>query len=84
MVWTERIGGRYYSSPVYADGRIYFFSTDGETTVLQPGRGFTPLATNRLGGGFMACPAVSGAAFYLRTKTDLCRIEQSPKAPAGL
>jgi outer membrane protein assembly factor BamB len=76
-VWTERIGGKYSASPIYADGRIYFFSQEGVTTVLKPGRTYLPIATNMLDCGFMACPAVCGAAFYLRTKTDLCRIEAS-------
>jgi outer membrane protein assembly factor BamB len=74
-VWTERIGGKYAASPVYADGRLYFFSQEGKTTVLQPGRNFEALATNKLDAGFMASPAVSGRALYLRTKTHLYRIE---------
>jgi outer membrane protein assembly factor BamB len=74
-VWTERIGGKYAASPVYADGRLYFFSQDGTTTVLKPGRTFEVLAKNKLADGFMASPAVSGRAFYLRTKTHLYRIE---------
>jgi len=63
---------------VYADGRLYFFSQDGATTVLRPGRRFEALATNTLASGFMASPAAStasGKAFFLRTKTDLYRIE---------
>jgi outer membrane protein assembly factor BamB len=74
-VWTERIGGKYAASPVYAGGRLYFFSQQGTTTVLKPGRTFEVLATNTLANGFMASPAVSGNAFYLRTKTHLYRIE---------
>ena len=35
------------------------------------------LATNALGNGFMASPAVA-RAFYLRTKTDLYRVESMP------
>ena len=38
VVWTERIGGKYAASPIYADGRLYFFSQQGTTTVLKPGR----------------------------------------------
>jgi outer membrane protein assembly factor BamB len=76
-VWTERIGGKYAASPVYADGRLYFFSQEGTTTVLKPGRTFEALATNTLSGGFMASPAVGGKAFFLRTKTDLVRVESS-------
>jgi outer membrane protein assembly factor BamB len=74
-VWTERIGGKYAASPIYADGRLYFFSQDGTTTVLKPGRTFETLATNTLASGFMASPAASGKAFYLRTKTHLYRVE---------
>jgi outer membrane protein assembly factor BamB len=75
VVWTERIGGKYAASPVYGDGRLYFFSQEGTTTVLKPGRTFQVLATNTLADGFMASPAVSGKTFFLRTKTHLYRIE---------
>ena len=75
VVWTERIGGKYAASPIYADGRLYFFSQDGTTTVLKPGHTFELLATNKLDAGFMASPAVDGKAFYLRTKTHLYRVE---------
>jgi outer membrane protein assembly factor BamB len=77
VVWTERIGGQYAASPVYAAGRLYFFSQDGTTTVLKPGHTFEVLATNRLDAGFMASPAVAGNTLFLRTKTHLYRIEGS-------
>jgi outer membrane protein assembly factor BamB len=75
-VWRERIGGDYSASVLYGDGRIYCFSRDGKSTVLKAGRTFESLATNQLASGFMASPAVSGRALYLRTKTDLYRIEE--------
>jgi len=75
VVWTERVGGKYAASPVYGDGRLYFFSQDGTTIVLKPGRTLQVLATNTLSSGFMASPAVDGKAFFLRTKTHLHRIE---------
>ena len=74
-VWQERIGGEYYASPVCADGNIYCFSRQGKTTVLKAGRSLEVRATNTLEDGFMASPAVSGKAFFLRTKTNLYRIE---------
>src|SRR5204863_8551074 len=80
VVWTERIGGKYAASPIYADGRLYFFSQEGATLVMKPGRTFQPLATNTLSSGFMASPAAAGKAFYLRTKTHLNRVEQSTLA----
>ncbi len=76
-VWTERVGGKYAASPIYADGRLYFFDQQGTTTVLKPGRTLEVLATNALANGFMASPAVSGKAFFLRTRTHLYRIEST-------
>jgi outer membrane protein assembly factor BamB len=75
-VWSERLGGNYEASPIFVDGRIYFFSVQGKSTVLKAGRTFEVLATNKLDAGFMASPAVAGKALYLRTKTHLYRIEQ--------
>ena len=76
QVWQQRIGGEYSASPVYADGRLWFFSEDGKTTVLKPGRTFEKLAENSLDQGFLASPAIAGKAFYLRTRTHLYRIEE--------
>lgn len=75
-VWTERVGGNYSASPVYAGGRIYLLSEEGKATVLAPGREFKKLAENKLQGGFMASPAVTGKALILRTKTHLYRIQE--------
>jgi outer membrane protein assembly factor BamB len=76
QVWQQRIGGEYSASPVYADGRLWFFSEDGRTIVLKPGRVFEKLGENRLDDGFLASPAIAGKAFYLRTRTHLYRIEE--------
>jgi outer membrane protein assembly factor BamB len=74
-VWTQRVGGNYTSSPVYADGKLYFFSQEGDCPVLEPGRKFNLLATNKLDGGCMASPAVADNALLARTRTHLYRIE---------
>ena len=76
QVWQQRIGGEYSASPLYADGRLWFFSEDGKTTVLKPGRVFEQVGENRLDEGFLASPAIAGKAFYLRTRTHLYRIEE--------
>ncbi len=75
LVWSARIGGNFMASPVYADGRMYVPSMQGETTVMKTGRTFEILAENRLESGCLASPAVSGNALFLRTKTHLYRIE---------
>lgn len=75
-VWSERIGGNYSASPIFANGHAYFFSEEGKTTVLAPGRDFKKVGENKLEGGFMASPAVTGNSLILRTKTHLYRIEE--------
>lgn len=77
-VWRERLGGNYSASPIYAEGRIYFFDQDGKSTVIEAARQFKAVAVNRLDDGFMASPAVSGRALYLRSKSALYRIENKP------
>ncbi len=75
VVWQKRIGGEYSASPVFADGRIWFFSEEGKTTVMKPGRTAEVLAESQLGDGFLASPAISGRAFFLRSRTNLYRVE---------
>lgn len=75
-VWSERIGGNYMASPVYADERLYCCSVQGRSTVLKAGRNFEKLAVNELDEGCLASPAVNGKALFLRTKTHLYRIEE--------
>jgi outer membrane protein assembly factor BamB len=78
-LWTHRLGGNYSASPVYADGRLYFCSEEGQAFVLAPGKEFKLLATNQLDGRLMASPAVVERALFLRTDTHLYRIEQRPE-----
>ena len=78
-LWKARLGGNYSASPIHAGGRIYFFDESGKATVIEAAPEYKPLAVNRLDDGFMASPAVSGKALYLRTKTALYRIEETGK-----
>jgi len=73
--WVERIGGNYSASPTFSNGKIYFHSREGVTTVLQAGKTFKVLAKNQLKGQHMASAAVDGNALILRTDKALYRIE---------
>jgi outer membrane protein assembly factor BamB len=73
---SERLGGDFASSPLYADGRIYVANRKGQTFVIQPGKEFELLATNQLDGEIMASPAAVGEALYVRSDKALYRIEQ--------
>jgi outer membrane protein assembly factor BamB len=75
-LWSKRLGGEYSAALLYGDGKVYFCSHDGSTTVLKAARDHTELAKNQLDDGFMASPAVTGKALILRTKSALYRIEE--------
>lgn len=78
VVWNERIGGNYSASLLAAERRVYCFSEEGKTTVVAADtREFRKLAESQLGDGFMASPAVSGQALFLRSRSKLYRIEEA-------
>jgi outer membrane protein assembly factor BamB len=74
--WQQRLGGTFSASPVFADGRIYFTSEDGETTVIAPGRQFRKLAVNRVDEPTLASLAISGGSIFMRGESHLYRIAQ--------
>jgi outer membrane protein assembly factor BamB len=74
-IWQSRLQGEYSASPISGAGRVYFFSEEGKTTVIEAGRRFKVLAENQLGDGFMASAAIDGNALILRSRTHLYRIE---------
>jgi outer membrane protein assembly factor BamB len=76
VVWSERLGGNFWASPIYAAGRMYFFNDTGTTYVGEAGRTWKKLAENKLDDGCMASAAVAGESLFIRTKTHLYRIEQ--------
>jgi len=65
---------------VYGDGRIYFLSEDGMTTVVAPGAAFRALARNQLDGVTLASIAIADRSRFIRTATHLYRV--GPPSPA--
>ncbi|NOT60823.1 MAG: PQQ-binding-like beta-propeller repeat protein [Acidobacteria bacterium] len=72
--WQQRLGGNFSASPLYADGRIYFQSEEGESVVIAPGKEFKQLAKNQIDGQTLASLAVSGGALFLRSHSHLYRL----------
>jgi len=72
--WRARLGGNHSASPIYADGRIYFLSEEGESVVIAPGKELKHLATNQLDGRTLASMAVAGGSIFVRSETHLYRI----------
>jgi outer membrane protein assembly factor BamB len=71
QIWQERVGGTYSASPVFADGRIYFLSEAGDTTVIAADKEFKVLAKNALGEKCQASMAVSGGKLFIRSDKNL-------------
>ena len=74
--WTERLGGNFSSSPLFADGRIFVGNRDGEMYVLQPGKEFKQLAANPMDGAIMASPIALRDSLVVRTENSLYRIRK--------
>jgi outer membrane protein assembly factor BamB len=76
IVFTHKINGQFYSSPIYVDGKIYITSKNGIIYVVREGKEFKILAENKLEGEFIATPAISGKSLIFRSSNNLYRIMQ--------
>lgn len=73
-------GGQDYSSPVVADGKLYFVTRGGDTHVIRLGDSFELLATNRLTDeteDFSATPAISDGSLFIRSSRHLYCVSAS-------
>jgi outer membrane protein assembly factor BamB len=62
---------RYYSSPIAADGKVFFASHAGVVSVLEAGPEQKLLATSDFGEEILATPALAPGRLYLRTRSAL-------------
>lgn len=62
---------KYYSSPVAANGRIYFSDQNGQATVVEAGAQWKILASNDLDDDVFATPAIIGDRLIVRTRSTL-------------
>jgi len=77
-LYRERLGeGRtgFTSSPVAANGNLYYASEEGDVHVVATGE-FNVLSVNPLGEECMATPAISAGVIYYRTRGHVVAIGQ--------
>jgi outer membrane protein assembly factor BamB len=74
VVWQEKLGKRFFSSPVCVDGRLFCVSTTGEVVVIRAAERFELLARNALGETTHSTPAVAGGRMYIHTSKHLVSI----------
>jgi len=70
-LWRERVGGKFYASPIVVGGRLYNVSTKGEVVALASAERFRLLGRTDLGEKSQATPAVAGGRMFLRTWSHL-------------
>jgi outer membrane protein assembly factor BamB len=74
IVWQERVGGNHASSPVVADGKIYFLADNGECTVIEASTQFKVLARSSIEERCQASPAISNGQIFIRSEKHLWAI----------
>ncbi|UCG48946.1 MAG: PQQ-binding-like beta-propeller repeat protein [Phycisphaerales bacterium] len=71
VLWRNRLEDRFSASPLWADGKIYFLSEKGMTTVIQAGPEFKVLARNPIDDKCCASPAPSQKHIFIRSEKNL-------------
>ncbi len=79
VVWSEKPAGRFYASPVWADGRLFCVTRDGKCVVLEAGPEYNLLAVNDLEEASDATPAFAQDRMYIRTESHLMRLGPEAK-----
>jgi outer membrane protein assembly factor BamB len=73
--WHQRLGGNFSASPLFADGKIFMQSEEGDGIVFAPGPAYHELARNPLGERTLASYAVGDGALFIRSERHLARVE---------
>ncbi len=74
VIWSEKLKGKFNSSPIAANGNIYISTTRGETIVFKQGRNYDLVSQNKLDGEIWATPAFVDGSILMRTSKGLYRI----------
>ena len=72
--YQERVGGNYFGSPVWVDGRLFCVSTTGELVVLEASDRFNVLHRYALNELCHSTPAVALGRLFVRTEKHLLSI----------
>lgn len=79
LIWSEKVSGMFYSSPVCVNDRLYCVSKQGDVVVLGAGDKFEILGRVPLGEKCFATPAIAGGVIYFKTFTQLFSLGGSKK-----
>ena len=71
FLWDLRVKGKFWASPVYADGKLFLVNEKGLVTVVKLGEKGEILSEGDLAEPIYATPAVAHGAIYFRSDKHL-------------
>ncbi|HAD58865.1 MAG TPA: hypothetical protein DCG12_06455 [Planctomycetaceae bacterium] len=71
VVWRNRVGGSYYGSPIWVNGRLYCTDRTGNVAVIAAAEEYRLFSRVPLGEPSFATPAVANGVMYFRTETKV-------------
>lgn len=70
-IWDQEFGDAFYSSPVYADGKVYITDMSGKTHIVKATRDYQLIGTPELGEKSVCSPVFQDGRVYLRGMNNL-------------
>jgi outer membrane protein assembly factor BamB len=80
--YQERVGGDFFASPLWVDGRLFCVSTAGELVVVEASDKFNVLHRYALNELCHTTPAVAGGKMFVRTEKHLWSIGGTKRTTA--
>jgi outer membrane protein assembly factor BamB len=81
--YQERVGGNYFGSPVWVDGRLFCVSTAGELVIVEASEKFNVLHRYALHELCHSTPAVALGRLLVRTEKHLFSIGGGSRTPVN-
>ncbi|MBV5312615.1 MAG: PQQ-binding-like beta-propeller repeat protein [Prolixibacteraceae bacterium] len=70
-LWDQEYGDAFYSSPIYADGKVYITDMSGKTHIVKATKDYQLIGTSELGEKAVCSPVFSDGKVYLRGMNNL-------------
>ncbi|HEY3371337.1 MAG TPA: PQQ-binding-like beta-propeller repeat protein [Prolixibacteraceae bacterium] len=69
--WSQEYGDAFYSSPIYADGKVYITDMAGKTHIVKATKEYQLIGTPELGEKSVCSPVFQDGRVYLRGMNQL-------------
>ncbi|HCY42143.1 MAG TPA: hypothetical protein DHV48_12445 [Prolixibacteraceae bacterium] len=70
-LWEQEYGDAFYSSPIYADGKVYITDMSGKTHIVKATKDYQKIGTPELGEKSVCSPVFADGKVYLRGMNNL-------------